>query len=106
MGNRNAPPVNDGKGFVDNEGMCDLLIVDCNNLVKDLTGGQYVGFCKRIVNMVQKLSNLKSGIHSDLAAKDRTIEELKRINDNLVEQVMGLPVDRNIEKDGADNGAN
>lgn len=105
MGNKNVPSVNDGKGFVDNEGMCDLLITDCNSLVQDLISGQCVRFCLRIGQMVQKLTNLKTGIHNDLTAKDRIIEELKRINDSLVNKSTGLPVDKTIIKDGAENGA-
>lgn len=97
--------LNDGNGLFDSEGLCDSLIVDCNNAVKAIASGQYVSFCNTVVQMVQKLSNLKSGIKNDLSSKDKTIEELKQINNNLVEQVTGLPVDGSEEKDGAEHGA-
>ena len=89
-------------GLFDNEGLCDSLIVDCNNAVKSLTSGNYVQFCGIIVQMVQKLANLKTGIRNDMDSMKNKVEELKRMNDSLVEQITGLPV----EKDGADNGAN
>lgn len=89
-------PVNDGGGLYDNEGLCDSLILDCNNSVKALASGNYVQFCNVIVQMVQKISNLKSGIRADTDALKANIAELKRMNDSLAEQLTGLPV----EKDG------
>lgn len=94
-------PVNDGGGLYDNAGLCDTLIADCNNLVKQAMSGQYLQFCNTVVGMVQKLGNLKSGIKNDLASKDATIEELKRMNDALVTEKTGLPVER-----GAEDGTN
>ena len=92
--------INDGKGFVDNEGMCDSLVFDVNSLVKLLMNGQFVQFCSKVAEIVVKLANLKKGIKADLESKDKIIEELKQINDSLVEQITGLTV----EKDGAKNG--
>lgn len=93
------PPINDGGGLYDNAGLCDTLIVDCNNLVKQAMTGQYIACCNTVVQMVRKLGNLKKGIQDDIASKDRTIEELKRMNDALVTEKTGLPVER-----GVDNG--
>lgn len=86
--------VNDGNGLYDNQGICDTLIGDLNNLVKNAVAGQFIQCSNIIVNMTKKLANLKKGIASDLASKDRIIEELKRINDELVSQTTGLPVER------------
>ena len=99
MAEVNRMPVNDGGGLYDNQGLCDTLIVDCNNLIKSGFAGQYIQVCNTVVSMVQKLTNLKDGIAKDLASKDKIIEELKRINDDLMEEKTGLPVER-----GADNG--
>lgn len=93
--------VNDGKGLYDNEGLCDSLIMDCNNLVKILLSGNYVQFCNTIVQMVKKLVNLKEGIKKDMDSMKNKVEDLKRMNDSLVEQMTGLPA----EKDGVKNGA-
>lgn len=90
--------INDGNGLYDNEGLCDTLINDCNNLIKLLISGQYLAFSVSIVEMVQKITNLKSGIRADTDALKSKIEELKRMNDSLMEQITGLPV----EKDGAE----
>lgn len=78
--------INDGKGLYDNVGMCDLLTNDLNTLVKDIASGQYIQFCVKVTEMTAKLQNLKKGITDDLASKDHTIEELKRINDELANQ--------------------
>lgn len=94
--------VNDGKGLFDNEGMCDLLVSDLNNLVKELANGQYIQFCIMITGMTQKIMNLKTGIKNDMNSMREKVEELKRLNDSLVEQITGLKV----EKDGAENGSN
>lgn len=94
--------VNDGKGLMDNEGLCDSLIVDLNNLPKVLIDGQFVKFCALIVGMVQKISNLKKGISDEMNLMKEKVDELKRMNDDLMEQITGLPV----EKDGEPNGEN
>lgn len=86
--------VNDGNGFYDNEGLCDTLIMDCNNLTKSLVSGQYIQFSSIVVQMVTKLKNLKSGIAADLESKDKIIEELQRQNADLTEQKTGITVDR------------
>lgn len=94
--------VNDGKGLYDNEGLCDSLINDLNTLPKHLMSGQYILFCSTVTAMGQKLINLKTGIKNDMDSMKEKVEELKRTNDTLVEQMTGLPV----EKDGAENGSN
>ena len=94
--------MNDGKGLIDNEGMCDSLVFDLNGLVKLLFNGQFIQFCAKVPEMVAKLNNLKKGIKADLESKDKIIEELKKINDALMEEKTGIPVD----KEGAENGNN
>lgn len=86
--------VNDGKGLHDNVGMCDSLVNDCNTLVKHICTGNYILFCNLVSQMAIKLANLQKGIKADIASKDETIEELKRMNDSLLEQQTGLPVER------------
>lgn len=86
--------INDGNGLYDNQGLCDSLILDCNNLVKQITGGNYVSFCGIVVQMVQKLGNLKEGIKHDLESKNNIIDELKSMNAELQEHNTGIPVDR------------
>ena len=93
--------VNDGKGLVDSAGMVDLLIIDCNELTKLLVEGRYVGFCAKIVEMVQKLTNLKAGIKADLEDREASIRELRKTNDDLMEQFGGLPVDRGEQRGDA-----
>lgn len=92
--------VNDGKGLYDNTGLCDSLLNDINNLLKQAVNGQFVQACVIVSGMAQKLINLKAGITNDTEALKKNIEELKRENAALLEQITGLPV----EKDGANNG--
>ena len=86
------PKVNDGKGFYDNLGLIDTLIEDCNELPHDLINGHYVRFCSRVVNMVQKLANLKNGIESDMKSMSDQLSELKALNEELANQ--NLPEDK------------
>jgi hypothetical protein len=90
--------VNDGKGLYDNEGLCDSLILDCNNAVKSLTGGNYVQFCGIIVQMVKKLANLKEGIKNDMDSMRKQVAELEKLIDSLYEQKTGIPVDKDGEQ--------
>lgn len=89
--------VNDGSGLLDNEGMCDSLIQDLNNLIKSISSGQYLQYCGIAVQMVQKLANLKSGIKKDMQSMKDKVEDLKHMNDELAAQVY------KIEKDGGEN---
>ena len=43
-------------------GAIDSLIVDINNLVKQIFSGDYVGFCSMTVMIVQKLARLKDEV--------------------------------------------
>lgn len=71
--------VNDGKGLYDNIGLIDSLIFDCNNATKSLIEGQFVQYCSINVQMVQKLTNLKKGIHEDMEALKNEIAELRAL---------------------------
>ena len=73
------PPVNDGGGLFDSDGIIDTLIVDCNEIPKALSSGEYVRFCNIIVQMVQRLALLRSGIKNDAESMRKQIEELKEI---------------------------
>ena len=92
--------VNDGKGLYDNEGLCDTLISDLNGILKYAACGQYLQACAVVTGMAQKILNLKKGIKDDADSLKGKLEELKRENARLVEQITGLPVD----KDVIDNG--
>ena len=74
--------VNDGKGLLDNLGMIDSLIVDCNTAPRFLFNGENVAFCAKIVEMVQQLSRLREGVETDTKALRDEVDELRRaIND-------------------------
>lgn len=96
------PKINDGGGLWDNEGICDKGISLLNAAVKDIASGQYLPFCDKVTQVARIFANLKTGIKADRESLEQKIEELKRINDALVEEKTGLPV----VKDGAENGSN
>lgn len=70
--------VNDGGGLLDNIGLIDTLIVNCNDLPKAMAAGEYVKFCGMIVEMVQKLAQLKIGIRNDMKSLQNRIDEMKK----------------------------
>lgn len=64
-------------GTYTNSELVSSLIVDLNNMIKNFISGQYLAACGIANSMGQKLFNLRSGIESDLRAKDNVIEQLK-----------------------------
>lgn len=72
-------PLNDGGGLMDNIGLIDSLIVDCNNATKALVCGNYIQYASIMVNMVKKLSNLKAGVKNDTEGLLKQIEDLKNL---------------------------
>ena len=78
-----------GNGIYTNTELVDSLIVDLNNLPKELINGQFIHACTLISYMAQKLANLKKMMDSDLQSKDDYIaklkEELKKAGREIVE---------------------
>lgn len=93
--------VNDGNGLYDNEGLCDTLLLDLNRLPKLLIEGQFIQACAVVSSMGQRLVNLKECIKKDHDSMKEKVDELKRVNDELAEQVYKVPVERD-----DDNGEN
>lgn len=80
------------EGLFNYSDLLDTLTTDCNNLVRNMAEGQYIQFCNRIVSMAQKIQELKTGMKNDLDSKDRQIEELKKLNNEMASKITGLPV--------------
>ena len=83
--------VNDGHGLLDNEGLCDSLIENLNNLLKNAAAGQYIRVCSITLEMVQKLTNLKKNIHTEQTSMERNIQELQERYNELAEQAFNAP---------------
>lgn len=86
--------VNNGRGLYDSEGLIDTLISDCNNAVRACVGGQYIAFCNTMVQMVQKLARLKTGIKNDFTSKDQYIEQLKNQLREQGVEIKEVPAER------------
>ena len=80
-------PVNDGKGLLDNLGLIDTLIIDCDTVMKLLLAGNGIGFCAKLVEMVQKLSNLRKGVKSEKDSLQEQLEVYIRENEDLLKQL-------------------
>ena len=92
-------------GTYTNSELVDTLILDLNNLPKQLIDGQYIQFCSVVVQMGQKLINLREGIKKDLESKDRTIEQLKQALRNTGQVVEDMTPEQLIsEMRGEGNG--
>ena len=63
--------VNDGRGLYDASGLIDTMIMDCNRSVKELIGGNYIGFCNGMAEIVKKLAVLKKGIEEERKGVER-----------------------------------
>ena len=95
--------VNDGGGLLDNQGLCDSLIKDLNNLIKNIANGQYITFCMIVSHMTQKLMNLKKGIGNDMESKNKVIEELKSMLKENGKEIIDIPPEEFLKKEGAEN---
>lgn len=82
----------------------DSIIEDVNLSIKNVAIGNFVAWSAVNIQMVQKLSKLKSGVISDLKSKDEVIETLKKQLRNAGVEIIEVPA--NTEKDGGKNGSN
>lgn len=91
------------KGLLTNAELVDTLIVDLNNLPKELLAGQFIQACSIVAQMGQKLINLRKGIADDLKYKDERIEQLKEQLRNLGAEVTDMTPDEFVQeyKNGA-----
>ena len=71
-------PINDGGGLYDNLGLIDTLIIDMNNLIRRAMAGEYIAFCTTAVSIVQRLSNLKTGVKHDMDCLKEQLEEYQK----------------------------
>lgn len=84
--------VNDGKGLLDNEGLCESLIADLNELIRNMAAGQYIRMSIVTAQMYQKLNNLQQGIVNDRNSLKEQLEEMRKLNNELAEKAFGMPV--------------
>ena len=68
--------VNDGGGIYDSAGFIDTIILDCNNSVKQLAGGNHIGFCNAMVEIVKKLTVLKEGVTNEKNVMLKQVDEM------------------------------
>lgn len=76
MGKTEEIGINDGGGIYDASGFIDTIIMDCNNSVKQLAGGNYIGFCNAMVEIVKKLTVLKDGVTNEKNAMLKQVDEM------------------------------
>ena len=79
--------INDGQGIYDNEGITETLIDDLNNLLKALISQQYVFCIDIVVQMSQKIDNLRKGIITDMDDLKYQLEDMKRLNNELLDRI-------------------
>lgn len=87
-------------GLYDNETVCDKGIALCNGALKDLVSGQYLAFVNKVEQIAKIFANLKDGIRADRESLQANVEELKRMNDALMEEKTGTPVLKECSDDG------
>lgn len=73
-------------GLYNNLGLIDTLIVDCDTLLDILIKGKghRLAFSTKLMEMVQKLSNLRDGVKNDTESLKKQIEELLKERDENV----------------------
>ena len=73
----------------------DSIIVDCNNSIRTIMTGNYIGWCSDMVLLTRNLELLKNKIQEETENKSKKIEELKS-QINSLNKIM--------EKDGVGDG--
>ena len=94
--------VNDGKGLLDNDGLMQTIIVDCNDAVKGALSGNYISFCDKMVQIVQKVSLLRKNWKQEMNAKEKQIADLMTRNHELLEGITGIPDEYGIPGKGGE----
>ena len=101
----NGLTVNDGKGLLDNEGLIDQIIIRLNGAVKSLVDGQYINFCGSINELGQMLVTLKKAYTTEVTELRSRVEDLKRFNHDLNEELcktQRIELEDEFTKDGGD----
>ena len=96
-----------GDGLYTNEELIDTIILDINNIGKQIASANYLGVCNTVVHIVQKLTNLKNGIVNDMKHKNEVIEDLKaqlRLYNPELTDVTPEQFLEDLKKDGEING--
>lgn len=94
--------VNDGNGLLDNDGLMQTIIVDCNDAVKGALSGNYISFCDKMVQVVQKVSLLRKNWEQEMNAKEKQIVDLMARNHELLEGITGIPDEYGIPGKGGE----
>ena len=89
-------------GILTNVELIDSIIVDLNNLLKNQINGQFIQACSVVNQMTQKLVNLRNTVDNDLKNREENIEVLKKRLRELGQEVIEVPADELIKKDGAE----
>lgn len=94
-----------GNGLFSNAELVDTLIDDLNQLGIYISRQNTIGFCNTVVQMTQKLLNLKKGIEETTKHKNKVIEDLKQqlrmYNPELTDVTPEQFLD-DLKKDGAE----
>ena len=61
----------------------DSLVVDCNDSIKQIMGGNCLAWCGIMHNMAQKLLALKTTLQEEIKGRDEQIRTLQRFVDDL-----------------------
>jgi hypothetical protein len=85
-------------GIYSNVEMVESILLDLNNLPKELIAGQFIQSCTLVSQIGQKLICLRSGIKTEIEHKNKTIEDLKQQLRNAGQDVVDMPVKEFVEK--------
>lgn len=95
-------------GVYTNVELIETILVDLNNMLKELFNGQYINACSDVNQIAKKLLNLREAVDNDMKNREQIIEQLKEQLRNMGAGVEDMTAEefvaRMSEKDGAGNG--
>ena len=96
-------------GVYTNVELIETILVDLNNMLKELCNGQYINACNDVTQIAKKLINLRENVDNDLKNREQIIEQMKEELRNAGREIVEYTPQEYIEKlekDGAQNGTN
>lgn len=94
-------------GAYTNVELIETILVDVNNMLKELFNGQYINACCDVNNIAKKLLNLREAVDNDMKNREQIIEQLKEQLRNAGREIVEYTPQEYAEKmkkDGAGNG--
>lgn len=85
-------------GVYTNVELIETILVDLNNMIKELFNGQYINVCGDMNQIAKKLLILRENVDNDLKNREQIIEQLKEQLRNAGRDIVEYTPQEYVEK--------